>query len=174
MPIQPQSVGTAAILILIALIPGRAESQRRAPGPEWSLLIGPARYDLTSSGTGFAGQAGLAFRPVRRVLLLEPSLGYLTYRNRFGLRDHWFFPELSIQAEVRLGMLRPFVGGGAGAGVASLVGSDRWHGALHGVTGVRLHLGRDWGGRAEVRIRAVPPWSGHTTDFGFGVILGLF
>jgi hypothetical protein len=61
-----------------------------------------------------------------------------------------------------------------GAGIASLVGPDRWHGTLHGMAGLRFRLSRGWGGRAQVRIRAVPPWSGHTTDFGFGLIFGVF
>jgi hypothetical protein len=174
MRFQPQSASTAVLLLLAALLPAQVESQQRVPGPVSSLLIGPSRYDLTTSGTGLAGQASLAFRLARRDLLLEPSLGYLTYRNQFGQRNHWFFPELSIQAEFRLGLLRPFAGGGAGAGVASLVGPDRWHGAFHGVAGVRLRLNRGWGGRAQVRIRAVPPGSGHTIDFGFGVVLGPF
>ena len=133
MLVRPQSATAAALLLLAAAFPTRAESQPRASGPESSLLIGPSRYDLISRGTGLAGQASLAFRTLRRVLL-EPSLSYLTHRNQFGQRNHWFFPELSIQAELRWGMLRPYVGGGAGAGVASLVGPDRWHGSLHGVT----------------------------------------
>jgi hypothetical protein len=159
---------------MAVLVPARLESQRGAPGPETALLIGPSLYDFTGSGTGFSGLAGLAFRPTRRVLLLEPSFGYLTYRNEFGQRSHWFFPELSLQAELQLGILRPFLGGGAGAGVASAVGADRWHGSLHGVAGFRLRLSRGFGGRAEARVRMVPPWSNHTIDFSFGVIRGLF
>ena len=174
MPLTPRPACLPAMLLLAAMVPARAESQRRASGPETSFLLGLSRYDLTQSGTGFAGAAGLAFRPSRRVLLLEPSLGYLTYRNDFGQRTHWLFPELSIQAELRVGILRPFIGGGGGAGVASQVGSDRWHASLHGVGGFRLRLSRSFGGRAEVRLRAVPPWSGHTIDLGFGVIRGLF
>ena len=137
------------------------------------LVIGVSRYDLTTSGTGLSGFAALTFHPARR-LLLEPTLGYLTYRNDFGQRTHWFFPELSVQTELRLGTVLPFVGAGGGAGAASRVGSDRWEGTLHAVTGLRVRLGRAWGGRAEVRLRAVPPWSGHTIDFGMGVIGGFF
>jgi hypothetical protein len=173
MRLMPRSACLPVILLLAVLVPARVESQRRTPGPETAFLIGPSRYDLTQSGTGLAGSAGLAFRPVQH-FLLEPSLGYLTYRNEFGQRSHWFFPELSVQAELRAGVFRPFIGGGGGAGVASVVGADRWHASLHGVGGFRLRFGRSWGGRAEVRLRAVPPWSGHTIDFGFGVIRGVF
>lgn len=150
----------------------RAWSQR-SPGPESSVLLGPSRYELTKSGTGFAGKLTVAFRPTR-ILVIEPTLGYLTYRNDFGQRTHWFFPELSFQAEARLGRWRPYAGIGGGAGVASLVGREHWEGTLHAAGGLRLRLGRTWGGRAELRWRAVPPWSGHAIDFGFGLARGMF
>jgi hypothetical protein len=112
-------------------------------------MLGPSRYELTKTGTGFAGKLTVAFRPTR-ILVIEPTLGYLTYRNDFGQRTHWFFPELSFQAE------------------------EHWDGTLHATGGLRLRLGRSWGGRAEIRWRAVPPWSGHAIDFGIGLARGMF
>lgn len=141
-------------------------------GPETSVVAGPAPFDLSGTGTGLAVNLGLAFRPARR-LVVEPGLGFFTYRNDFHQRSHWFFPELSLQAEAQRGRLRPFIGGGGGAGVQSRVGSDRWVGTLHAVAGVRLRIGRGWGGRAELRVRAVPPFSGHTIDFGLGLVRGM-
>jgi len=160
--------------LVLALSAGAAPLfAQRTPGPESSVLVGPAHYDLTKQGTGFAGKLAVAFRPVR-MLVIEPSLGYLTYRNDFGQRNHWFFPELSFQAEAPLGRWKPYVGAGGGVGVASLVGSDHWYGTLHAAGGLRVRLGRTWGARAEIRWRAVPPWSGHTIDFGFGLVRGMF
>jgi hypothetical protein len=137
------------------------------------LLAGPSPYDLSGSGTGLIVSLGLAFRPAARLLVLEPALGYFTLKNDFGQRSHWFFPELSLQAEARLGGFRPYLGGGGGAGIDARVGSDRWVGTLHVAGGLRLRIGRSWGGRAELRLRAVPPFRGHTLDFGFGLVRGM-
>ena len=165
----------AALLVpALAWFPTPAASQRRAAdGPESALLIGYSRNNLSDREDGFTGFAGLAFRVGRRVLV-EPALGYLTYRNDFGQRTHWLFPELSVQGEARIGAVRPFLGIGGGAGVAARVGSDHWQGTLLGTGGIRFRLGRSWGGRAELRARAVPPWTGHSFDFNVGIIRGFF
>lgn len=164
----------AGFLVSTILLPLPAAGQRRArAGPESAILIGYSRNNLSDRDDGFTGFAGLAF-PVGRRLLVEPALGYLTYRNDFGQRTHWLFPELSIQAQLRVGAVRPFLGIGGGAGIASRVGSDHWEGTLLGTGGIRLQLARGWGGRAEIRGRAVPPWSGHSFDFNLGVIRGFF
>ena len=160
-------------VLALLMVPAVPVWSQRSPGPESSVLVGPSRYELTKTGTGFAGKLTVAFRPTR-ILIIEPTLGYLTYRNDFGQRTHWFFPELSFQAEARLGRWRPYAGIGGGAGVASLVGREHWEGTLHATGGLRLRLGRNWGGRAEIRWRAVPPWSGHAIDFGFGLARGMF
>jgi len=163
--------GPAVAALLGLTLSGLAHAQG-GPGPETSVVAGPSPYDLSGNGTGLAINAGLAFRPAR-ALVVEPGLGFFTYRNDFGQRSHWFFPELSVQAEAGRGRLRPFVGGGGGAGVQSRVGSDRWVGTLHAVTGLRVRLGRSWGGRLELRLRGVPPFSGHTLDFGLGLVRGM-
>jgi len=161
-----------ALLLVLALSPLSQVQAQGGPGPETSVVAGPSPYELSGSGTGLAVNAGLAFRPAR-ALVVEPGLGFFTYRNDFGQRSHWFFPELSLQAEVRRGGVRPFIGGGGGAGVQSRVGSDRWVGTLHAVTGLRVRIGRSWGGRTELRLRAVPPFRGYSFDFGVGLVRGM-
>lgn len=163
------SLGVAASLGLSVPLYAQA---RRPTGPESSLTAGPSPYALAERGTGFSAHAGLGFRVTRRVLILEPGLGFFIYRNPFKVRTSWFFPELSAQAELRPGGLRPFIGAGAGAGVESLPGSDRWKGTLHAVAGLRLRLGRTWGARAEVRLRGVHA-RGHTIDIGAGIFTGI-
>jgi len=165
----------AAVLGHSLLLPAPAAAQREqgAGGVETSLLAGLVRYDLDRSGTGLGAKADLSFHPTRG-LVIEPGLGYLTYRNQFGQRNNWLFPELSALAEIRLGAVRPFLGGGGGASIEERVGSDHYDGTIHGMAGVRFRLSQTWGGRAEIRLRAVPPFSGHTTDFEVGVIRGKF
>lgn len=156
----------------VALSASLEAQPRRRGGPESSLTAGPSPYELSESGTGFSAHAGVGFRLTRRVLILEPGLGFFIYRNPFKVRSTWFFPELSAQAELRPAGLRPFIGAGAGAGVESLPGSDRWKGTLHAVAGLRLRLGKTWGARAEVRLRGVYA-RGRTLDIGIGAFTGI-
>lgn len=160
-----------AASVFAAAIPETAGAQRGL-GPESAILLGPAPYDLAKSGTGLAVHLGLALRPAPRVLLLEPALGFFFFKNDFGHTVHWFFPELSLQAETVLGPARPYLGGGAGFGVETQVGSDRVIGTLHAGAGLRLRLGRGWGARAEARWRGAPPGSGHLVDLGLGIVRG--
>ena len=166
--------GLACVLVLGFALPFAQAVAQQAPGPETSLILGPSDYDLsTGSGTSFAVSAALAFRPTHGVLVVEPSLGYLTYHNDFHQRAHWFFPELSFQAEAAKGNLRPFIGGGGGVGIGSRVGGNRYEATLHALAGLRLRLGSGWGARVEVRLRSVHPFSGHTADVGIGVVRGI-
>lgn len=168
-----RSAGWAvSVTLALAVLPPPVAAQR-APGPESSVTVGPSFYHFTRSGTGFAGKAALSFRPGHRVLVIELGLGYVTYHNDFGARIHWLFPELSAQAEGHLGAVRPYLGVGAGGGVLSQVGQDRFEGTLHGAGGVRLRLGRGWGARVEVLVRAVHA-SGHSVDVGAGFVRGIF
>src|SRR6185436_20240431 len=73
------------------------------PVGQVSLIAGPSPYDLSGVGTSFAVNLGFAWRPLRRVLVVEPSLGYFRYDAQFGSKQTWFFPELSVQGEARLG-----------------------------------------------------------------------
>jgi hypothetical protein len=166
-----RSLGVLACFAV--LLPGTAVSQQGSRS-ESAITLGPAKYDLTQSGNGFAAEGGVAFRPGSSFLVLEPSLGYFTRKNDFDQRVSWYFPELSVEVEKHLGRLRPFFGGGVGFGVQTGFTTGNWKGTLHGVVGIRLRLGRGWGTRVEVRWRAVPPFSGHTEDLGFGLIRGIY
>jgi hypothetical protein len=174
-PLRAARRSLLAIVAMLAIFAARATAQRgRGPGGETAFLAGPSPYDLNGTGTGFAASIGLATRLTRRVLIIEPSIGYFTHRTQFGRRSHWLFPELSLQAEARLGGIRPFIGGGLGFGTNSLDSPNQLKFTLHAVGGIRLSLSGDWGARAEVRGRSVDPWSGHTLDILFGVTRGVF
>lgn len=162
-----------ALALLLVVAPGPAESQTRRRA-ETSLLIGPSPYDLSGTGTGFIVRGALAGALVARSLLLEGAFGYFTYVTQFDRRNHWLFPEVTIQLEGRLGRLRPYAGAGVGLGVESRVGPDRWEETLHGAAGFRVLLGGEWAARGELRLRSVSPWSGNTADFGIGVARGVF
>jgi hypothetical protein len=133
-----------------------------------SLLAGPSPYDLGGVGTAFAMNLGFAWRPLHRVLVVEPGLGYLRYTTGLDARSTWLFPELSVQAEAHIGSLRPYLGGGVGQSRWSEGGHSAWDDTIHGVVGARISVFGSWGVRAEMRVRGIRPGSGSTTDLGFG------
>jgi hypothetical protein len=159
---------TAALLLAS---PAVAQQQVRT---ETSLLLGPAPYDLSGTGTGFAAKLGVTSRLGRGVFLIEPSIGYFAYTTQFGGRSQWIFPELGVEAEARLGSLRPYLGTGIGAGFETRAGPNQVEFTMHAAAGLRLRFGGPWGARAEARLRSVDPFAGNTTDIGLGITRGIY
>jgi len=164
---MPRLNGLTVIALALCTVPGMAQSGRVPI--ETALLLGPSPYDLSGTGTGFALNVGITIPVLRQVLMVEPSIGIFTYSSQFGNRTHWLFPELGLQAQALAGRVRPYLGGGIGAGTEGLSGPARWKLTLHGVAGVRAHLGGRWGIRGEMRLRSVDPFHGNTLDLGIGV-----
>lgn len=139
-----------------------------------SLLLGPSPYDMSGVGTGFAANLGATTRIGRGAFLVEPGLGYFTYRTRFGGRSQWLFPEIDFAAEASLGSLRPYLGAGFGAGFETRAGPNQVDLTLHAAAGLRLALGGSWGMRTELRLRSVDPFHGNTSDIGIGITRGIY
>ena len=78
-----------------------------------SGLAGPSPYDLSGTGTGFAAALEFNWRPMPG-LVIEPGVTYFTYQSQFSQQIHYLMNELSVQGELPLGRVRPFLGGGAG------------------------------------------------------------
>jgi hypothetical protein len=154
------------IALLLPVRPGAAQGRLAL-----AVAAGPSPYDLAGTGTGTSGAAFLAWRPARG-LVVEPGLTVFSYRSQFGERTSLLFPELSVQGELVLGRIRPFLGGGGG-GAFVLGGVGETVATLHAVGGARVDLGEAWALLGEMRIRAVRPWTGNTVDFLFGVSRGL-
>jgi len=164
----------AALLLAGVVLPSAVSARQQGPSSEIGVMIGASRYELSptafggSTGTGFSFNAGFTLALIRRVVLLEPSLGYSTVTTEFGKHTSWIFPELTAQVQRTYGRVRPYVGAGIGTGTQGLTGPTHWKFTLLGLGGVRVHVGGLWGVRAEVRLRSVDPWSGHTAGFGVG------
>lgn len=132
-----------------------------------SLALGPSAYDLSDTGTAFAVAAQLPWEPVAG-LVVEPGITFFAYSSQFDTRFSYLFPELSVQAQLPRGRVRPFFGVGAG-GAFVVSGPSETVATLPAVAGVRVTVKADWGVRGELRVRAVRPWTGNTADFLFGL-----
>lgn len=166
--------GALLLGLLAAGLPSAARAQDRGPNSELTLVAGPSVYELSGSGTSVAVNLGVTTSLYRNILLFQPNFGYFTYRTAFGHRTSWLFPEVGLQVQAHLGTVRPYVGGGLGAGGQTLGNQGKWEVTLHAAAGVRARLAGRWGLQAEVRLRAVDPWQGHTTDIGLGVTHAAF
>lgn len=163
-----RGIPAAAVFLLLAALPAPAAAQRDGPASEAGVMIGPTRYDLAGTGTGFSLHAGFTFPLSRRTVLIEPGLGILAYSTATGKRSSWMFPELTVQVQRQLGRVRPYLGAGIGTGTRGLSGVARWKFTMMGLGGTRVHLTGRWGVRGEIRLRSVDPWVGHTADFTLG------
>jgi hypothetical protein len=158
----------APVFFLLAALPAAALAQGDGPTSEAGVMIGPTRYDLAGTGTGFSLHAGFTFPLSRRTVLIEPGLGILAYSDASGKRSSWMFPELTVQVQRHLGRVRPYLGAGIGTGTRGLSGVARWKFTMMGLGGARVHLAGRWGVRGEIRLRSVDPWIGHTADVSLG------
>ena len=165
-----QRVAAALAALSISFLAGKAPVAAQTLGRHAvSVTLGPSPYDLAGVGTGFAVNAGFSWRPLGTGLVLEPSLGYFKYDSQGGIGVSWLFPELSVQGEIRVGRVFPYLGGGVGYGRQSSRFGSSWEPTLHMLGGLRIQAAADWGVRTEIRIRAVDPFGGNTVDLGIGL-----
>ena len=164
---------TRVVLLPLALAGAGLLAPASAPAQTGSRLTlsglaGPSPYDLSGTGTGFAAALEFNWRPTPG-LVIEPGVTYFTYKSQFPEQIHYLMNELSIQGELPLGRVRPFLGGGAGFAQVLNQENEDAVGTLHAVVGLRVDLSRTWAARGEMRARAVRPWTGNTLDILFGL-----
>lgn len=171
---MPRSLTLALALALPGLCPlGPAAAQRsrfeQPPGgrPAVTFMAGPSAYDLSGTGTSAFGAVRFDI-PSGRVLIFEPGLAVFRYTTQADETLTYILPELSLQAQVPSGALRPYAGGGIGF-TEFLSGRGQSDVTLHAAAGLRLDLGDRWGLRGEARLRSIDPFAGNTFDVGFGV-----
>lgn len=157
---------------LMCLMVGTVDAQRPAAEgrdnrPALAVLGGPAPYDLAGTGTGGFGALRIEF-PSGRYFVIEPGVSVFRYRSQLDEAITYILPELSVQAQVPGGALRPYAGGGIGFS-EFLSGRGSNDLTLHAVGGFRADVANGWGLRAEARLRSIDPFAGSTVDLGFGI-----
>lgn len=164
-----------SVLLLLVATPAHAQLRRsdqpeRAPRPQpaVSILGGPAPFDDdVQTGTGLA--AGLRFEfPASRFVLIEPGIGFFRYRTELGDRISYLLPEIGVQLQAPLPVVRPYVGAGLGFS-EFLDGRGKSFLTLHAAGGVRIALAAGWGLRAEARARTIDPFKLKAVDLGVGL-----
>lgn len=155
------------LLLAVLSVAIRCEAPAQAPG-SWVLtaLAGPSSYDLSGVGTTFAAAVHFGWQ-WKRALVIEPGITYFHYEEQFGRQTTILFPELSVQAMVPGGLMRPYIGIGAGRSVVLQSPAD--HLSLHAVPGLRVPVGQAWGLRGELRVRSPHQWGAVTADYMFGL-----
>lgn len=148
-----------------------AAAQIGAPRPSISLLAGATSYDLSGTGSAFAGGV-FADYPLVRFLRAEAGAGFVRYEPQGGTTTSLLFPEIGLRLIGTVGNVQPYVGGGAGL-AAVLEGTGDTDLTLHGVAGARFIVAPRLSLRGELRVRSVDPFTGTTADFMGGLTLGL-
>lgn len=153
-----------ATCITALALPAQSAAQGRTASV--ALLAGPSSYDLSGVGTGFAAAAQFSWSPVK-TLVLQTGLTGFSYRSQFRTRISYLFPEVSAQAQLAHGRVRPFIGGGAGLAIG-VAGIHETVAALHVTLGLRIRIDARYGIQGELRQRVLDPWSGSNTDMLIG------
>ncbi len=79
------------------------------------------------------------------------------------------FPEMQLQLVRPHGLLRPFLGAGAGLSLDSRDTAPGGELAPSAGAGFRMLLAPNWSGRAELRLRAIDPWTGSAAEWTLGL-----
>ena len=153
---MPRCLTTTAFLVALTTA---ASAQQRTTV---SLLVGPASYDFGVTGTSVAAAGYVTWFAVP-ALAVEPGITYLTYKASSDASSTLLFPELSVQAAVPGGPVRPYLGAGIGLTIPASGGFGT-HRSVNAVAGVRIPVGpRGWLVRAEFRLRTPQGWWGMVT-----------
>jgi len=136
-------------------------------GPALTVVGGAAGYDLSGDGTSWVAGAALEFVPASAIVI-EPGARVFRYGPQFGPEVTYLLPEMSVQAQLPLGAIRPYLGGGAG-GAFVVEGDASDELTLHAAVGARVRVDGRWSIRPELRLRSVDPWAGTLGDFTLGV-----
>lgn len=174
-------VGGAGIALVVAFttLAAPASGQLR---PGLTVAAGPSPYDLSGTGTGLVVGAA-ADLPVTRHFVVESSLRYFRYTpqsvrgilsgtqvisRRTPQPNVFLFPEMTVQFQLPLGRVHPYLGAGAGAALV-VDGPGDEELTLHGAAGARVALGGRWNVRPEFRLRSVDPFTGSMGDVTLGL-----
>ena len=162
--------GVGGVVLVVSLASFVAPC--RGAGQEVTLSAGPASYDLSGTGTGFAASARYG-HPLSSWLSVEAGVSVLAVPQR-GSDDaaRLLQPEVGLTLGLPVGRtaLLFMVGGGYGADVESMAHGDP---TLFVALGLDVPAKGRVGFRPSMRMRIVDPWVGTVMEYNLGVRVAL-
>jgi hypothetical protein len=179
-PTEPESRSNGMRMMLLAgigliALVTQASAQDTPSKSSLGLRLGGSVYRLEDSTT--TGQIGaLVFTvPVHRVIVFEGSLPILDDDRSVEIaglpaakRISALLPEISIQAQLPLGRVLPYVGGGGG-GAIKIDGPGSSGFSAHVAGGVRVIVAKRFNIQADVRRRWTSKWAKWMMDYTIGL-----
>jgi len=161
--------GLASTAVMLAALSSATGAQGLdGSGRALGIVGGAFQYDL--SGTGTTGFGGVRLEwPIASYVIVEPGLTYARYTTQGGTGVSLLFPEIQLQVTRPVGRVRPFIGIGAGPVVAFGGDDSETELGLSGGVGLRTRVAPDWSARAELRLRAINPWTGSAAEWTLGL-----
>jgi len=167
--------GVLALLVVLARC---AAAQEEYPTASLALVAGPTHYSLQSRQGGGLIALRLASPLVPLGTdhwLVEPNLGYASYRADSGQRRHVLVSEVQLQARTGATPVRPYAG--LGGGLAFSQGAPTpagrhptvWHLTFSAGVGIRVSAARSWGLGGELRLRQLGLFRGWTRELTTGL-----
>jgi hypothetical protein len=164
--------------LLLSPVPGAAQgdgsdtaASRHAHTRTVSLFAGATQFDL--SGTGTTAMVGArADVELNRWFLGELGFGAIRPTEQFSSRSTYVFPEVQLQAQLPLAIVRPYIGAGAGFSTAFARGAGSATTCTATLaSGLRVLLpGTRTTARAELRVRGIADtFTGATADWTLGL-----
>lgn len=162
------------VLLGTFLWTGAAVAQDDPTHLTFGVKVGASEYDLGGHHTAELA-ALLVDKPLNTFVVVEGSLPILddersasSFVGPISPRVSALLPEVSLQLELPLGLVRPYVGGGPGAALR-LDGPGSSDFTAHVAGGIRVPIARHAKIQAEVRRRFSSKWAKWTMDYTLGV-----
>ena len=156
-------------VILLATAAGSAPrgAQAQETGAAFAVVGGLMQYDLSGTGNTFFAAVRVE-APLSPIVLVEPGLMFSRYDAQGGSKVSLLFADMHLQLQGR-GVVSPYVGLGGGPAFAFRDGRTDIQLSLSAALGLRYRINPQWRVGGELRIRAVDPFAGTTSEWGLGI-----
>lgn len=145
----------AGSLLAVCLCPALAAHGQANSSRGLGFVLGATTFPFSESGKGGL-VLGVSYEtPLGRYVVAEGGVRSVRFERLNGEAFHLLVPELSLQAQLRLNLWRPYLGVGLGFVAPTDSGEETAFGP-HLAVGARVDMWERVGARFEARGRANP------------------